>query len=318
MELKFRNLLAEEIECKAVVVRNKIELSLHCKASTCTRILNETVGPMDWEKSYTNGNKNCIVSIWDKDKNRMVSKEDCGGALTEIDGYKGQASNGFKRVCALGWGLGIELYTQPHIAFPVNDDNTTYDDRNNPVVAESYFVKEIEYAEENDKKQIVRVVIVDSNGQVVYDGPNENGESNVDYPVDDDEVVVIPEDADLINSEEHDEDDEDDEPVVHKKKETVTIPEQEPTVLIGDDVADEDRELPDNTDGYGEEVEGDVPPFVKDYRTEITREMRRTGVSEADVLKVLGVGSLNDVNDVDETLIIKVLDRLKKKESVKK
>lgn len=317
MELKFRNLLAEEIECKAVVVRNKIELSLHCKASTCTRILNETVGPMDWEKSYANGNKNCIVSIWDKDKNRMVSKEDCGGALTEIDGYKGQASNGFKRVCALGWGLGIELYTQPHIAFPVTDDNTTYDDRNNPVVAESYFVKEIEYSEENDKKQISRVVIVDSDDRVVYDGPNAKGESDVEYPVDDDEVVVIPENADMINSGE--EEQEADEPVVETKKvEKVEIPEIEPQILIGEDVADEDKDLPDNTDGYGEEVISDGPPFVKDYRTEITREMRRTGVSEADVLKVLGVSSLNEVNDVDESLVNKVLDRLKKRETIKK
>lgn len=315
MELKFRNLNPEEIECKAVVVRNKIELSLHCKASTCTRILNETVGPMGWEKSYTNGNKNCIVSIWDKDKNRMISKEDCGGALTEIDGYKGQASNGFKRVCALGWGLGIELYTQPHIAFPVNDDNTTYDDKNNHIVAESYFVKAIEYSDENDKKQIVRVVIVDSNNKVVYDGPNEDGESNVEYPVEDDEVVIIPENADMINSEENDEDL--DEPVV-EKTEREEIPEVEPTVLIGNDIADEDKELPDNTDGYGEEIVSDGPPFVKDYRTEITREMRRTGVSEADVLKVLGISSLNEVNDVDEALVTKVLDRLKKRETTKK
>jgi uncharacterized membrane protein YczE len=61
---------------------------------------------MGWEKEYTNGNKNCIVRIWDKDTQRMIAKEDCGGPLTEIDGHKGQASNGFKRACALGWGLG--------------------------------------------------------------------------------------------------------------------------------------------------------------------------------------------------------------------
>ena len=46
--------------------------------------------------------------------------------------------------------------------------------------------------------------------------------------------------------------------------------------------------------------------------------MRRTGVSEADVLKVLGISSLNEVNDVDEALVTKVLDRLKKRETTKK
>ena len=112
-KLEFRNLYAEEIECKATVVGSQIEIALHCRAETCTQLLNEVVGPMDWEKEYTNNNRNCIVRIWDKEKQRMISKEDCGGGQTEVDGLKGQASNGFKRVCALGWGLGIELYSQP-------------------------------------------------------------------------------------------------------------------------------------------------------------------------------------------------------------
>lgn len=163
-KLDFRNLYAEEIECKATVVGSQIEIALHCRAETCTQLLNEVVGPMDWEKEYTNNNRNCIVRIWDKEKQRMISKEDCGGGQTEVDGLKGQASNGFKRVCALGWGLGIELYSQPEIRIPLTDDNSTVDKYNQPVVSERYHVSEITY----DKKKIISVTVVDSNGDIVW------------------------------------------------------------------------------------------------------------------------------------------------------
>ena len=164
-ELKFRPLYAEEIECKATVVGSQIELALHCRAETCTNLLNEVVGPMDWEKEYTNNNRNCIVRIWDSEKQRMISKEDCGGGQTEVDGLKGQASNGFKRVCALGWGLGIELYSQPEIRIPLTDDNSTVDKQGQAVVSERYHVSEIAY---DEHKKITSVTIVDSKGVVVW------------------------------------------------------------------------------------------------------------------------------------------------------
>ena len=163
-ELNFRNLYAREIECKATVVGSQVEIALHCRAETCTQLLNEVVGPMDWEKEYTNNNRNCIVRIWDKEKQRMISKEDCGGGQTEVDGLKGQASNGFKRVCALGWGLGIELYSQPEIRIPMTDDNSTVDKYNQPVVSERYHVSEITY----DNKKITSVTIVDSKDNIVW------------------------------------------------------------------------------------------------------------------------------------------------------
>ena len=163
-ELKFRTLYAEEIECKATVMGSQVEIALHCRAETCTQLLNEIVGPMDWEKEYTNNNRNCIVRIWDKEKQRMISKEDCGGGQTEVEGLKGQASNGFKRVCALGWGLGIELYSQPEIRIPLTDDNSTMDKHGDPIVSERYRVSEIAY----DKKKITEVVIVDAKNNVVW------------------------------------------------------------------------------------------------------------------------------------------------------
>jgi hypothetical protein len=280
MELNFRPLKPDEIECKATIVGNFIEVSLHTKASTCTKLLNETVGAMDWEKEYTNGNKNCIVRIWDKDKSRFVSKEDCGGSLTEIDGYKGQASNGFKRVCALGWGLGIEVYSQPKILLHKNDNNITYDAKGNAAVSEQYDVRTIEYNDDKEKK-ITHCVIVNSKGIVVYDGPNENGESNV-VNEDEDEVLIIPEDADVINNEEFDE---------------------------------SDTVLPDNTDGYEDILEDcatQPTPFGNvNYKNEFETEITRTKARKTDVLRVLGIDSFENVESVSEELLDETLRKLK-------
>lgn len=276
MELNFRTLRADEIECKATIVGNMIEISLHSQAHTCTRILNEVVGPMGWEKEYTNGNKNCIVRIWDSDKNRMVSKEDCGGPLTEIDGHKGQASNGFKRVCALGWGLGIELYSQPTIMLPVTDDNITYDAKGIATVSERYSVQTIEY---DEHKYITRCVIVNAKRVPVYDGPNENGESNIAPPEVEEDDLVIPEDADMQNSED-----------------------------------DFDDDLPDNTDGFDDVDDGDrqPAPFTGvDYPKEIEAEIKRTRVKRADVLKVLKIDSFEKLHEVDDVLLDETLRKLK-------
>ena len=272
MDLNFRNLTPEEIECKPTLKKNKIEVSLHIKAATCTKMLNEKVGPMNWEKEYSNGNKNCIVRIWDNEKSRFVSKEDCGGALTEIDGHKGQASNGFKRVCALGWGLGIELYTQPTILLQATDDNVTYDDRGKPCVVEQYNVKEIEYS---DDKQITRCVVVNSKDEVVYDGPNEFGQSNIIPQPKKEEKLIIPDDEDVV--------------------------EEEP----------EDDDLPDNTDGYDDGMTQDAPFSKTNYKKEFESEVRRTHVKRADVLKALGIDDFDYVDDVDEELLDTTLRKLK-------
>ena len=297
MELNFRTLTASEIECRADVVGNFIEISLHNKAHTCTSILNETVGPMGWEKEYTNGNKNCIVRIWDKDKNMMISKEDCGGPLTEKDGHKGQASNGFKRVCALGWGLGIELYSQPQIKLPRTDFNVTYDNKNNIMVSEEYSVSLIEY---DDARQITRCQIVNKAGQVVYDGPDENGGSRVAPPVEEEEELIIPENADILNDEHSDTDEEE-------------ILSDVETNASGDEELDD---LPDNTDGYDDEITdafmGQNMPFSKtDYAAEIDFEITRTHVRKADVLKKLGINSLDEIDSVDEDLVEETLNKLK-------
>jgi hypothetical protein len=58
---------------------------------------------MNWQRKHTRDNANCIVEIWDSDKNQWISKEDTGTeSYTEKE--KGQASDSFKRAC-FNWGM---------------------------------------------------------------------------------------------------------------------------------------------------------------------------------------------------------------------
>lgn len=114
MELKFRRLKANEIECRVATVReNGVSVLLYKDARVDQNILDETVGPMNWQREHCRDNANCIVSIWDEQKGQWVRKEDTGTeSYTEKE--KGLASDSFKRAC-FNWGIGRELYTAPFI-----------------------------------------------------------------------------------------------------------------------------------------------------------------------------------------------------------
>jgi len=82
--------------------------------------LNSVCGPLGWKREHTNGNHNCIVSIYDEVNNHWVSKEDTGTeSFTEA--AKGLASDSFKRA-NFNWGIGIELYDYPVISVKLNQD----------------------------------------------------------------------------------------------------------------------------------------------------------------------------------------------------
>lgn len=113
----FRLLNADEIECRISTVTEKgVSLLLYKDARCDMNILDETVGAMNWKKSYSRENANCTVSIWDAEKEQWISKEDTGTeSFTEKE--KGLASDSFKRAC-FNWGIGRELYTAPFIWIP--------------------------------------------------------------------------------------------------------------------------------------------------------------------------------------------------------
>lgn len=112
--MEFRALKANEIDCRiSQIDKNWCTLLLYKDARVDQNILDETVGCMNWQKRYVRDNANCIVGIWDEDKQQWVEKEDTGTeSFTEQE--KGLASDSFKRAC-FNWGIGRELYTAPSI-----------------------------------------------------------------------------------------------------------------------------------------------------------------------------------------------------------
>ena len=110
----FRDLRADEIDVRiAQAKENGVSLLLYKDARCDQAILDETVGPMNWQRFHGRENANCTVSIWDKEKQQWISKEDTG-TESNTEKEKGLASDSFKRAC-VNWGIGRELYTAPFI-----------------------------------------------------------------------------------------------------------------------------------------------------------------------------------------------------------
>ena len=84
------------------------------------QVLDDVVGPLNWERKHSNGNHNCTVSIWCDYKKQWVSKEDTG-TESNTEAAKGLASDSFKRAC-FNWGIGRELYSYPHISVKLRDN----------------------------------------------------------------------------------------------------------------------------------------------------------------------------------------------------
>lgn len=126
MDLKFRDLRADEIEVRIQKINDKgLSLLLYKDARCDMNMLDETVGAMNWQKRYTRENSNCIVSIYDDDKKEWISKEDTG-TESYSEKEKGLASDSFKRAC-FNWGIGRELYTAPFIWVPSDKCNIKQD-----------------------------------------------------------------------------------------------------------------------------------------------------------------------------------------------
>lgn len=114
MELKFRPLRADEIDCRVAKINEKgLFLLLYKDARVDQNILDETVGCMNWQREHKRDNANCVVSLWDPDKMQWISKEDTG-TESNTEKEKGLASDSFKRAC-FNWGIGRELYSAPRI-----------------------------------------------------------------------------------------------------------------------------------------------------------------------------------------------------------
>lgn len=125
MSLSFRDLTENEIEVRVGIQRDSgLSLLLYKDARCDMAILDETVGPENWQREHyeCKGNLFCRVGIntnyhyINNNTPNWVYKADCG-AESNTEKEKGEASDSFKRAC-VNWGIGRELYTAPFIWIP--------------------------------------------------------------------------------------------------------------------------------------------------------------------------------------------------------
>ena len=135
--IKFRDLTANEIECRVQSVKqNGLVLLLYKDARVDMNILDETVGAENWQREHyeCKGNLFCRVGIFFGghtieckpdgiygDAGKWVWKSDCG-VESNTEAQKGEASDSFKRAC-FNWGIGRSLYTAPFIWIPSDKCN---------------------------------------------------------------------------------------------------------------------------------------------------------------------------------------------------
>lgn len=179
----FRTLRADEIDCRiATVKQSGITLLLYKDARCDMNILDETVGPLNWQRSHSRENANCTVSIWDDERKQWVSKEDTG-TESFAEKEKGLASDSFKRAC-FNWGIGRELYTAPFI-FVKSGDCKMESKRSGfgYTCNDHFYVSDIGY---DDNRVINRLQIRhQKSNKVVFDlGKKESEETEEPSPID--------------------------------------------------------------------------------------------------------------------------------------
>ena len=175
ISMEFRTLKANEIDCRVAQIDKKwLTLLLYKDARVDMNILDETVGCLNWKKSYSRDNANCTVSIWNEDIGEWVSKEDTGTeSFSEAE--KGLASDSFKRSC-FNWGIGRELYTAPSILIlPKKNIKYKYKDKE----VDEFYEKEngkvetktrfwVEYIDYNESREIQNLIIRDQKNNVRF------------------------------------------------------------------------------------------------------------------------------------------------------
>lgn len=174
--LNFRTLKANEIDCRISTVKgNGISLLLYKDARVDQNILDEVIGPMNWQRRHTRDNANCIVSLWDTDKKQWIEKEDTGTeSFTAKE--KGLASDSFKRAC-FNWGIGRELYTAPFIW--INTPNCTIKSlgKDKFTCYDEFYVSQIGYDENRNINSLV--VRRQKDNKTVF---NMGKKANIDKP----------------------------------------------------------------------------------------------------------------------------------------
>lgn len=174
--MKFRALTADEIECRTGTVSKQgkgLSLLLYKTSRTDSDILDETVGPENWQCEFYEykGTLFCKLGILcecNDGRHEWVWKDDAGSP-SNMEAAKGEASDAFKRAC-FKWGIGRELYETPFIWIP-SDKCKLVPKGNGYTCYDQFKVAKIQIDEnaETGRKRITGIRIVnEKTGQIVF------------------------------------------------------------------------------------------------------------------------------------------------------
>ena len=167
--ISFRPLEAEDVECRVSRIgENAVELLLYKDARCDMRLLDETVGPENWQCEYSviNNRLFCSVGLRFED-GEWVWKQDVGNP-SNMEAAKGEASDAFKRAC-FKWGIGRELYTAPKIWVPRCKCRKLQKGKNGKMQCYDDF-RVTEMVVDNGQIVKLEIVNISDKGAVVYGG----------------------------------------------------------------------------------------------------------------------------------------------------
>ena len=165
MSARFRPLRAEEVECRVNQCSDKgCSLLLYKDARCDMAMLDETVGPENWECLYDSIDGKLFCNVRIRTDGGWVEKQDVG-VPSNMESTKGEASDAFKRAC-FKWGIGRELYTAPRIWVPAEHCTVKPGKNGRMQCYDDFRVTELEV----DDGQIVKLTIANMSrrGVVVY------------------------------------------------------------------------------------------------------------------------------------------------------
>lgn len=182
-----RLLNANEIECRVQSVKKTKTgvgciLLLYKDARVDMKLLDETYGAMNWQRTHEviNGNLFCNIEIWDSEKKCWIKKQDVG-TESNTEKEKGQASDSFKRA-GFNWGIGRELYTAPFIWVDLKEGE--YYDKDGKTYINPRVTFKVKYIDYNADREIIALQIIDNKNTIRYEigksGPPQEPPKTID------------------------------------------------------------------------------------------------------------------------------------------
>ena len=160
---RFRLLRADEIECRVARCSDKgVSILLYKTARTDADLLDETVGPENWENDFKLVDGVLYGGIGILYGNRIVWKWDAG-TESNTEAEKGRASDAFKRA-GFKHGIGRELYSAPFVWVGADKCNIKQGKNGKPQCEDNFEVSEIAY----DAQERICKLRISLKGKEVY------------------------------------------------------------------------------------------------------------------------------------------------------